>query len=77
MLAQLMTVLGFVTAVLPPVLQAAGTVALPPLAQKILAVAGVVVFLAGVLKNAIANWQAQEHAQQQTLLKMQQNPGVK
>jgi hypothetical protein len=70
MLNQVMTILGFIVAVFPPVLQAATTITMPQLAQKILAIAGIVVFLAGVLKNAIANWQAQAQAHEIKLLDM-------
>jgi hypothetical protein len=75
-MGQVLTVLGFITSVLPPLLQAAGTLALPPLAQKILAIAGIIVFLSGVLKQAIQQWQAAEHTQAQAMAQLTR-PGLK
>ena len=66
-MGRILTALGFVVAVLGPIIQAASGLALPSLAQKILAVAGIVVFLAGVAHDALAKWQA---GQQDTALKL-------
>ena len=69
-MGQIIIALGFITAVLPPILQAAGTLALPPMGQKILAIAGSIVFLAGVAHDALLKWQAASHVQAQMMLKM-------
>ncbi len=72
-MAQVMTVLGFIVTVLPPLLQAANTLTLPPLAQKILAIAGIIVFLAGVLKNSIIQWQQNQQAHEVAMVRIKES----
>ena len=79
MLGTILAVLGFVTAVVGPVLTAAVTnpqLASNQILQKALAYLGIIVFLAGVAHDALLKWQASNEEHLQTMVTLQK-PAVK
>ena len=67
MLGTILAALGFLTAVIGPIVTAAVSspiVAANQQLQKVLAIAGVIVMLAGVAHDALLKWQSASHDNQ-------------